>query len=229
MGKNRRNTTAKEQMLKKIRQALLQKRENPFPQFEEAPLYREEESAIPLAVLFAERFAGAGGNFVYCEDNLQLAENLLALIEQENFRKIYAWERAVQDFLTHYEFPFAGTEAGFMDAEVGITTCEALIARHGSILVSNASASGRRLSIYPPVHIVLARTPQLVLDVQDGLELMQQQYAGGGGGGGGHSAGGVLPSSFTFITGPSRTADIEKTLVLGAHGPKQVFVFLIEN
>lgn len=213
MGKNRRNTTAKEQMLKKIRQALLQKKDNPFPQFEDAALYHDEETELPWSVLFAERFSAAGGSFVYCEDNLQLAENLVALIGQEKFRRIYAWESTIQDFLKHYDFPFVGSEEGFLDADVGITTCEALIARHGSILVSNASASGRRLSIFPPAHIVIARTAQLVLDIQDGLELMRHQY----------------PSSFTFITGPSRTADIEKTLVLGAHGPKQVFVFLVDN
>lgn len=207
-------------MLKKIRQALLQKKDNPFPQFEDTPLYGAEEDEIPLAILFAERFGAAGGDFVYCENNLQLAENLLGLIEQEGFRNLYAWERPIQDFLAHYDFPFSDADAGadIADMHVGITTCEALVARHGSILVSNASPAGRRLSIFPPVHIVFARSAQLVRDIQDGLELMQQQY-------------GVrdLPSSFTLITGPSRTADIEKTLVLGAHGPQRVIVFFIDS
>ena len=77
--------------------------------------------------------------------------------------------------------------------------------------------AGRRLSIYPPVHIVLAYTSQIVLDIKDGLKLLKEKYEGS------------LPSMISNVTGPSRTADIEKTLVLGAHGPKELFVFLLEG
>jgi L-lactate dehydrogenase complex protein LldG len=119
--------------------------------------------------------------------------------------------------LTHFEYPFIGNDQDFLNAEVGITLCEALIARNGSILVSNAGAAGRRLSIYPDTHIVLAFTSQLVLDLKDGFVRLKEKY------------GNQLPSMITTITGPSRTADIEKTLVLGAHGPKELFVFLIDD
>jgi L-lactate dehydrogenase complex protein LldG len=77
--------------------------------------------------------------------------------------------------------------------------------------------AGRRLSIYPPVHIVLAYTSQIVLDLKDGFKLLKTRY------------GNQLPSMITTVTGPSRTADIEKTLVKGAHGPKELFVFLLEG
>ena len=105
----------------------------------------------------------------------------------------------------------------FEQAEVGFTLCEALIARNGSILLSNAGMAGRRLSIYPPIHIVLAYSSQLVPELKDGLKLIKSKY--------GHK----LPSMITTVTGPSRTADIEKTLVLGAHGPKELFVFLLDG
>jgi L-lactate dehydrogenase complex protein LldG len=67
------------------------------------------------------------------------------------------------------------------------------------------------------VHIVLAYTSQLVLDLKDGFKLIKEKYAT------------RLPSMITTVTGPSRTADIEKTLVLGAHGPKELFVFLLDG
>ena len=102
-------------------------------------------------------------------------------------------------------------------AEVGLTLCESLIARNGSIMVTNANAAGRRLSIFPHHHIVIAYTSQLVLDLKDGFKLLKDKY------------GSQLPSMICNITGPSRTADIEKTLVLGAHGPKELFVFLLED
>lgn len=202
-------------MLKKIRQALLQKREHPYPNFEETALYPDEDG--PIDVLFAQRFTAVAGKFVYCEDEVHLIENLLLLAEQEKLRKMYAWEAGVQRLLDQYEFPFFRSDKDFTDAEAGITSCEALIARSGSILVSNGNAAGRRLGVYPHTHVVIAYTSQLVMDIKDGLQLMKQRY------------GGELPSLISAITGPSRTADIEKTLVLGAHGPKEIYLFLLEG
>jgi len=214
MQKNVKNTTAKEQMLKKIRQALLQKREHPYPNFEETELHVRETD--PIDILFAERLTAVAGKFVYCEDEVSFVENLLALAEEKRFRKMYAWEPAIQQLLDRYEFPYFRTEKDFVDAEAGITACEALIARSGSVLVSNGMGS-RRLSIYPSIHIVVAYASQLVMDIKDGLSLMQQKYDA------------ALPSMISVVTGPSRTADIEKTLVLGAHGPKELYVFLLED
>ncbi len=202
-------------MLKKIRHALLQKREHPFPNFEETPLYQDEKT--PIDVLFAQQFTAVAGKFVYCEDEIQLIENLLLLAEKEKLRKMYAWEPSIQQLLDKYEFPYFRTDKDFIQTEAGITTCEALIARSGSILVSNGNTAGRRLSIFPHTHIVVAHSAQLMMDIKDGLDLMRQRY------------GSNLPSMISFVTGPSRTADIEKTLVLGAHGPKEVYVFLLES
>jgi L-lactate dehydrogenase complex protein LldG len=208
-------TTSKEKMLKKIRKALLEKRDNPYPNLEDTPLY--EEYIDHLDVLFAEQLSAVSGNFVFCEDEIQLIENLLNLAEKKNWRKIYAWETGLQSLLSKYEFPFYSTDTEFLNADVGITFCEALVARNGSVLVSNGTSAGRRLSIYPHIHIVIAYTSQLVLDLKDGFKLLKDKYPEN------------MPSMISNITGPSRTADIEKTLVLGAHGPKELYVFLLED
>jgi len=209
------NTTPKEKLLKKVRKALLEKRDNPYPSLEDLPHYAEHDK-LP-EILFAEQFSAASGQFVFCEDEGQFVENLLELAQERKWRKIYCWEPALQQILAHYHYPFFETDKNFADADVGFTLCEALIARNGSILVSNANMAGRRLSIYPPVHIVFAYTSQLVLDLKDGFKLLKYKY------------GDNVPSMVSVITGPSRTADIEKTLVLGAHGPKELFVFLIDQ
>lgn len=208
-------TTSKEKMLKKIRKAILEKRDNPYPNLEDTPLY--EEYNDHLDVLFAGQLSAVSGNFVFCEDEIQLIENLLDLAEKNNWRRIYAWETGLQSLLSKYEFPFYSTDTEFLNADVGITFCEALVARNGSVLVSNGTAAGRRLSIYPHIHIVIAYTSQLVLDLKDGFKLLKEKYPEN------------MPSMVSNITGPSRTADIEKTLVLGAHGPKELYVFLLEN
>jgi len=208
-------TTSKEKMLKKIRRALLEKRDNPYPNLEEAPLYEPYNDY--LEILFAEQLSLVAGKFVFCEDEIQFIENLLVLADEKNWRKIYCWEPSLQNVLAQYEFPFYSTDKDFIQAEVGITLCESLIARNGSVLVSNGSEAGRRLSIYPSHHIVVAYTSQLVLDLKDGFNLLRTKYED------------RLPSMISTITGPSRTADIEKTLVLGAHGPKELIVFLLEG
>jgi len=208
-------TTSKEKLLKKIRKALLEKRDNPYPNLEELPHYPPSDEL--LEVVFANEFTAVSGQFVFCEDEVQAIENLLNLADQHKWHKIYCWEHALQDILTRYDFPYFETDKDFEQAEVGITLCEALVARNGSIMLSNSGMAGRRLSIYPPVHIVFAYSSQLVLDLKDGFKLIKDKYKN------------QLPSMITTVTGPSRTADIEKTLVLGAHGPKELFVFMLEG
>jgi L-lactate dehydrogenase complex protein LldG len=71
--------------------------------------------------------------------------------------------------------------------------------------------------VYAPVHICIACTNQLVYDIKEGLQILKDKYAGN------------LPSLITLASGPSRTADIEKTLVVGVHGPREVYVFLVDR
>ena len=98
---------------------------------------------------------------------------------------------------------------------VGITECDALVAQTGSVVVTNRSAGGRALSVLPPHHVVLARRDQLVAGLPEAFALLKARY------------GANYPSMLSFITGPSRTGDIERILVLGAHGPKKLTIFCL--
>jgi L-lactate dehydrogenase complex protein LldG len=83
--------------------------------------------------------------------------------------------------------------------------------------VLSSQNSGRITSVYAPVHICVAYTSQMVYDISEALAFLQLKYKK------------ALPSFITFATGPSRTADIEKTLVVGVHGPKEVYLFLVDD
>jgi L-lactate dehydrogenase complex protein LldG len=90
-----------------------------------------------------------------------------------------------------------------------------LVAQTGSVLITSRSAGGRALSILPPHHVVIAQREQLVADLPAAFEALRQKY------------GKNPPGMISFVTGPSRTGDIERILVLGAHGPKKLTIFLV--
>ncbi|MBV8970600.1 MAG: LUD domain-containing protein [Verrucomicrobia bacterium] len=109
------------------------------------------------------------------------------------------------------------TTAELEPVAAGITACDCLVAQTGGILISALSAGGRALSVLPPHHVVIAKRSQLVADLPAALALAAERYKP------------KWPSYIGFITGPSRTGDIERILVLGAHGPRKLTVLLLPD
>lgn len=202
---------AKENILKRIRQALSNPVPLPFPNSEgNQPVFHVEEE--DLAVVFADEFSKLQGKFAYCSSEEDMAGQVNALLLQKGWKKVYIREEELAAAL-----PQVSRYEDLSACDVSMTTCESLVARTGTIVMSSAQASGRTTSVYAPVHICIARGRQLVPDIRDALLLIREKYAN------------RIPSLVTFASGPSRTADIEKTLVTGVHGPKEVYCFLIES
>lgn len=206
---------AKENILKKIRQALVSPVPVPFQDNEQKgsvyhPIAKE------LEVDFAENFTALAGIFSYCVNENELTAQLSILKEKKQWSKIYCAERSLKNTLSENHFNTNWYEE-LSSCNVSITSCELLIARTGSIVLSSAQPNGRTASVYAPAHICIAYTNQLVYDIEEGLQMLQEKYKDN------------LPSLISFATGPSRTADIEKTLVVGVHGPKEVYVFLVDS
>jgi len=209
---------SKEIILRRIREALAKSAPflPPTPDFT-SPLHQ----VVPtedMSVVFAQNFISNAGVFIYCEHEEDFFDQLYVYKKEQNLQHLYVWEPNLQHALHQAGIDFKADQETFTrDAEAGLTTCEALITRTGSILVSSARAGGRRLGIFPATHLVVAKASQLVPDIKDALELMRNKYP--------HN----FPSMLSVVSGPSRTADIEKTLVMGAHGPKQLLLFLIDD
>lgn len=202
------STTAKENILKKIRKALAQPVPLPFPHSEgTADIYGAPTTDLDL--LFAEVFTGIQGQFSFCLSEAEMLQQVQQLIHTRQWTKIFCKEDRWND-------TFSNT-ISLESCDASITGCEYLVARTGTIVMSAAEQSGRTTSVYAPVHICIAYTSQLVFDVKDALQALRDKYSG------------QIPSFITFASGPSRTADIEKTLVTGVHGPKEVYLFLIEG
>lgn len=207
--------TAKENILKKIREALSESVPLPFPNSEgNSSVYTAPVQDMELE--FAEQFTQLLGRFVFCLNSREMTAQLAGLAVNNKWTKIYCREAALRSLLEANGFP-GFFEGDLADCDVSITGCEALVARTGSIVLSSAQESGRTVSVYAPIHICIAYTHQLVPDIRDALQLVKDKYQGN------------IPSLLSFATGPSRTADIEKTLVVGVHGPKEVYVFLVDE
>lgn len=206
---------SKENILKRIREALSSSTPLPFPHSEgnQAVVHGPAQE---LEVEFAEQFTKLLGKFIYCINRQELAFQLNSLIRKSDWQKVYCLEPEMTNLIgPQLEDRLRNTDLA--SADVSITGCECLVARTGSIVMSTGQASGRTTSVYAPIHICIAFMNQLVFDVKDGLQLIRDKY------------GDKVPSLITFATGPSRTADIEKTLVVGVHGPKEVYLFLVES
>jgi L-lactate dehydrogenase complex protein LldG len=206
---------AKENMLKRIREALAHTTPMPFPQSEKnqgvyPPLAQEPE------VEFAEQFSKLQGKFIYCINRQELAFQFASLVRKQDWSPIFCAEEKIIRMLGE-PLEERLTTSDLAGCQVSVTGCEYLVARTGSIVLSSAQQQGRTASVYAPIHVCIAFVDQLVEDIKDAMVSAREKH------------GSQFPSLLTLATGPSRTADIEKTLVVGVHGPKEVYLFLVES
>ncbi|MDX9995854.1 MAG: lactate utilization protein C [Rhodocyclaceae bacterium] len=106
---------------------------------------------------------------------------------------------------------------GAEDADlVGITGCFCAIAETGTLMLCGSPDTPATVSLLPETHIALVPAGRIVAGMEDGFALARAEL-------------GRLPRAVNFVSGPSRTGDIEQTIVLGAHGPYRVHLILVED
>ena len=228
--------TEREKIFARIREALTVQAPLPgqhgdtghHPASNSAPSAHAREWLPPTGDSFEDQLARFRANaadlkatFYLANNRDELAKLLLELRDVEGWKKVASHSAELTDAacktlalpVCRTDQPFDASELEACDA--GITECDALVAQTGSVLVTNRSAGGRALSVLPPHHVVIARRDQLLRDLPAAFELLKKKYAAN------------YPSMISFITGPSRTGDIERILVLGAHGPKKLTIFCV--
>ncbi len=100
--------------------------------------------------------------------------------------------------------------------DMGISEFELGVAQLGSLFQDASGLHTRLVSMLPPVHLALLRTPALVETFAEALEVIEKVYDG------------EMPPYLSFITGPSKTADIERELTIGVHGPGTLIILFID-
>lgn len=173
--------------------------------------------------LFAKNAADLKAECVVVERIERARETLVRLAGEGRWKRVaYQGDAWVEELLNGTGLETLPLRPGYPlheleQCDAGVSLCDALIAQTGSVLVTSRSTGGRAISVLPPHHIVLARRSQLVPDLPAAFALVRERY------------GGNYPSMISFITGPSRTGDIERILVLGAHGPKRLTILLVDE
>lgn len=208
---------ARENILSRIRKGLGgEPLPMPFPDAEKSQEQIFAHPGLSNEEIFAEAFISLGGKFVFCDSEQDLMDNINMLYENRGWKQLLCADNRLLKLFNNNKINIVSPASPPVEtANACVTGCEMLIARTGSILLSSAQNMGRTAPVYYPVHLVFAFANQVVFDIEDGLNGLKKKY------------GKDLPSMINITTGPSRTADIEKTLVVGVHGPAEIFCFLI--
>ena len=171
--------------------------------------------------LFAKNASDLRATFKLIKDSNELTAELRALRDTERWQRVATHKSPLaQTQAAGLGLPTLVTDDGYdkhamEQCDVGISECDALVAQTGMVVVTSKTSGGRALSCLPPHHVVIARREQLVPDLPAAFAFIKQRH------------GAQYPSMISFITGPSRTGDIERILVLGAHGPKKLTIFCL--
>lgn len=185
-----------------------------------------------LAESLAKEINAVGGAAVVADD-LDAARNALLelldlyqpatalcwrhpLLDRLGLDEIFAERRVAQlDYDTLSAMPPEAQREKMIVADVGITSVTHAVAETGSLVVTSRPGQERLASLLPPVHIAIIERSQIVPDLFDVFSILGRQIETG------------LPTNLAFITGPSKTGDIELTLITGVHGPGKWHVIVV--
>lgn len=198
---------------------------------------RAEASWEGLLARFRVELEKVGGGFRRAANPVEATDQVVALAREREVRRVVTWGRVALGGLLRVERLSAagfqvlegspdaldGTDRTALrdrvaGAELGVTGVDFAVAETGSLILTSGPGRGRAVSLLPPYHVALFGRAQLVPGLDEVGVAFEALHASG-----------LDGASITFITGPSRTADIELTLTRGVHGPREVLAIFVEG
>ncbi|MBO4744525.1 MAG: LUD domain-containing protein [Bacteroidales bacterium] len=167
-----------------------------------------------LEDMFSRKFVQNGGKLIFCETDQEMLSNIQAAVKEFNWIDIYCYNNSIGNILSTAEIKFKNNIGDLPSVPVGMTKCDALIANQGSIVISNESDKKRKLSAIAHTHVVFATIDQIVPDFKAAIEKMKKPNN-------------RLPDTIEIISGPSSTTVAECNPIIGAQGPKELYLFLL--
>ncbi len=176
--------------------------------------------------LFKTSLEAVDGRCIIARGDAEVAEALTRIINDLQKTNLRAQRIAISDapeverlmHLTDLEIEamsISPNAADIFSYHVGITTAQAAIAETGTLVLDSTDERHRLASLVPPVHIAIVDASRIVRTLAEALALLRERKE--------------ISPAVTFVTGPSRTADIELTLTIGVHGPQELYVIINLN
>ena len=205
---------------------------------EAVSLVREGED---LAARLQRELEGVGGHVARVRHAAEAAQYVTRLAEEKGAEVVVRWQSDLLDTLeiddalqgvgteVHTASPPSEAEAAdrrqelrdlLARADLGLSGVDAVIAETGTLMLQAQPGQMRGVSLLPPVHVAVARTDQVVATFADALRIVRQS---------GEDMQQNLTSCISFVTGPSRTGDIELKLTVGVHGPGEMHLILLDD
>lgn len=210
--------TNKEQILAKVREAVMAKDENFFKdvnmQVDTWTPFKEEDGAD---FTFVERFKDNGGIFVYFESKEDFLEAMKQFIVENQWKPLCSTSEKMDNIFKDSGIELCRDYTTKRKKTVSITDCECLIAQTGSVVVTDRCAWSRKAYSNADTLLVYASPSQIVASMKDAIHLLKKKY------------GSSKPTETVIISGPSKSTEIDNQLVIGAQGIKQIALFLVEE
>ena len=210
--------TNKEQILAKVREAVMTKDENLFKdvnmQVDTWTPFKEEDGAD---FTFVERFKDNGGIFVYFESKENFLEAMKQYIIENQWEPLCSTSSKMFEVFNDSDIELSRDYVTKRKKIVSITDCECLIAHTGSVVVTDNCAGSREAYSNADTLLVYASPSQIVASMKDAIKLLKERY---------HNK---KPSETVIISGPSKSTEIDNQLVIGAQGIRQIALFLVEE
>ena len=210
--------TNKEQILAKVREAVMAKDENLFSdvnmQIDTWTPFKEEDGAD---FTFVERFKDNGGIFVYFESKDDFIEAMKQYIVDNQWEPLCSTSAKIAEIFKDSGIKLSNDYTTKRKKTISITDCESLIAHTGSVVLTDKCAGSRAAYSYADVLLVYASPTQIVASMKDAMKLLKEKYKN------------QKPSETVIISGPSRSLEIDNQLVIGAQGIRQIALFLVEE
>lgn len=236
------NSNSREEILKRIRGGLHRlaivrgKDENISPSLSS---YKETQQKLEklrketierksfLVDTFVNEITKVSGKAFILKSEDEIKDYVIRLVEEHSAKSLAIWESDflkqinLREFLEIKGLKFASlnSKEEMAKADIGITEADFGIADTGTIVLTANEKQPRSVSLIPPVHIAIIKSDVIVENLTDLFVLLTNTIS---------QSGSLtnLTSCITFITGPSRTGDIELNIILGVHGPKELFILI---
>ena len=184
------------------------------------PFVSDERSLVET---FKQQLESVGGHCIVVSDESELTTALKHVVGEIEANGLETRRVALSDSpllgvisrdleAQGHEIAVTPSASDLFQFDVGITSAQAAIAETGTLVLEQARERNRLVSLLPPVHIAIVNAGDICATMSEAITRARKESD--------------TSSAITFITGPSRTADIELTLTIGVHGPKELYVIV---